>query len=99
MPFSLGDRQAISMRANAASEHGIAIDVKVVRCDRGRDRRRTTGYKFRRFDRRYMLTYDLEVGQFAHERREDRKSVVEGKSGSVRVDVGGRRLIKKKKKI
>src|SRR3546814_5486274 len=71
MPFSLGDRQAISMRANAASEHGIAIDVKVVRCDRGRDRRRTTGYKFRRFDRRYMLKYDLEVGQFAHERRED----------------------------
>src|SRR3546814_1291348 len=59
------------MRANAASEHGIAIDVKVVRCDRGRDRRRTTGYKFRRFDRRYMLKYDLEVGQFAHERRED----------------------------
>src|SRR3546814_18769320 len=30
-------------------------------------------------------------------RREDRKSVVEGKSGSVRVDLGGRRIIKKKK--
>src|SRR3546814_18515837 len=28
----------------------------------------------------------------------DRKSVVEGTSGSVRVDLGGRRLIKKKKK-
>src|SRR3546814_10943434 len=28
----------------------------------------------------------------------DRKSVVEGKSGSVRVDLGGRRSIKKKKK-
>src|SRR3546814_14731403 len=27
----------------------------------------------------------------------DRKSVVEGKSGSVRVDLGGRRFIKKKK--
>src|SRR3546814_21067988 len=27
----------------------------------------------------------------------DRKSVVEGKSGSVRVDLGGRRIIKKKK--
>src|SRR3546814_11358890 len=27
----------------------------------------------------------------------DRKSVVEGQSGSVRVDLGGRRLIKKKK--
>src|SRR3546814_21105315 len=31
-------------------------------------------------------------------RRPDRKSVVEGKSVSVRVDVGGRRIIKKKKK-
>src|SRR3546814_14899977 len=28
----------------------------------------------------------------------DRKSVVEGKRGSVRVDLGGRRIIKKKKK-
>src|SRR3546814_16787839 len=30
---------------------------------------------------------------------EDRKSVVEGKSVSVRVDLGGRRIIKKKKKL
>src|SRR3546814_11682182 len=29
----------------------------------------------------------------------DRKSVVSGKSGSVRVDLGGRRIIKKKRKI
>src|SRR3546814_19300402 len=29
---------------------------------------------------------------------QDRKSVVEGKSGSVRVTLGGRRIIKKKKK-
>src|SRR3546814_15338608 len=28
--------------------------------------------------------------------RKDRKSVVQGKSGSVRVDLGGRRIIKKK---
>src|SRR3546814_14234345 len=35
--------------------------------------------------------YDDEAGA-------DRKSVVEGKSVSVRVDLGGRRLIKKKKK-
>src|SRR3546814_15939766 len=31
--------------------------------------------------------------------REDRKSVVLGKSVSVRVDLGGRRILKKKKKI
>src|SRR3546814_16687664 len=30
--------------------------------------------------------------------RSDRQSVVEGKGGSVRVDLGGRRLIKQKKK-
>src|SRR3546814_19325125 len=30
--------------------------------------------------------------------RQDRKSVVEGKSVSVRVDLGGRRIIKKKKR-
>src|SRR3546814_12320531 len=29
----------------------------------------------------------------------DRKSVVSGKSGSVRVDIGGRRILKKTKKI
>src|SRR3712207_9488157 len=37
----------------------------------------------------------LAVGQVQHRRREDRKSVVEGKS----VDLGGRRIIKKKKTI
>src|SRR3546814_18308218 len=31
--------------------------------------------------------------------RRDRKSVVQGKSVSVRVDLGGRRIIKKKKKL
>src|SRR3546814_19119035 len=30
--------------------------------------------------------------------KEDRKNVVSGKSGAVRVDIGGRRIIKKKKK-
>src|SRR3546814_16194814 len=39
----------------------------------------------------------VEVGAFLRSRAEaDRKSVVEGKSGSVRVDSGGRRIIKKK---
>src|SRR3546814_16365844 len=32
-----------------------------------------------------------------HPSPEDRKSVVQGKSGSVRVDLGGRRIIKKKR--
>src|SRR3546814_13453397 len=36
--------------------------------------------------------------KFTQPLREDRKSVVEGKSVSVRVDLGGGRIIKKKKK-
>src|SRR3546814_13983756 len=41
-------------------------------------------------DLRHLIAYGLAAG--------DRKSVVEGKSVSVRVDLGGRRIIKKKKK-
>src|SRR3546814_17177000 len=39
-----------------------------------------------------------ESGRLEEERRLDRKSVGEGKSVSVRVDLGGLRIIKKKKK-
>src|SRR3546814_20717201 len=38
-----------------------------------------------------------EMVRFHHRLRPDRKSVVQGKSVSVRVDLGGRRIIKKKK--
>src|SRR3546814_14496285 len=37
------------------------------------------------------------AGSFAATKPRDRKSVVEGQSVSVRVDLGGRRIIKKKK--
>src|SRR3546814_7062984 len=40
---------------------------------------------------------EREIG--AHGRPQDRKSVVSGKSVSVRVDLGGRRIIKKKEDI
>src|SRR3546814_4842857 len=50
-------------------------------------------------DERYHHDRALdEIGQ-ADCKEADRKSVVEGKSVSVRVDFGGRRIIKKKKKI
>src|SRR3546814_14355400 len=39
----------------------------------------------------------VDMAEMALQRRQDRKSVVSGKSVSVRVDLGGRRLIKKKK--
>src|SRR3546814_20176451 len=38
----------------------------------------------------------LQAGLHASDKRTDRKSVVSGKSVSVRVDLGGRRIIKKK---
>src|SRR3546814_14205066 len=38
------------------------------------------------------------LGRIARRQARDRKSVVEGKSVSVRVDLGGSRIIKKKKK-
>src|SRR3546814_14150616 len=45
----------------------------------------------------YLAVVDLADLRLRHDRA-DRKSVVEGKSVSVRVDLGGRRRIKKKKK-
>src|SRR3546814_14546133 len=47
-------------------------------------------------ERKYI--WDEEQGLAGAPRLIDRKSVVEGKRVSVRVDLGGRRLIKKKKK-
>src|SRR3546814_18576639 len=46
-----------------------------------------------RHQRRDAVAEDLEGGE-----QRDRKSVVKGKRVSVRVDLGGRRLMKKKKK-
>src|SRR3546814_11821761 len=62
------------------------------RCRAGRGAARRRGDRRRRgrvFTRRRIGT--------GVDRRSDRKSVGEGKSVSVRVDLGGRRLIKKKK--
>src|SRR3546814_11660036 len=59
--------------------------------------------RFRAHDRRMHdpLTVDhaaeaARPGGVDDRRREDRKSAVEGKSVSVRVDLGGRRILKKK---
>src|SRR3546814_11551182 len=41
--------------------------------------------------------HDIPPRKCACRRYRDRKSVVSGKSGSVRVDLGGRRILKKKK--
>src|SRR3546814_11822190 len=44
------------------------------------------------------LAYPPRSGESEYSYNEDRKSVVEGKSVSVRVDLGGRRFMKKKKR-
>src|SRR3546814_10215829 len=48
-------------------------------------------------DRQVVLVGELEIALVVGRNR-DRKSVVSGKSVSVRVDLGGRRIIKKKSK-
>src|SRR3546814_12119974 len=44
-----------------------------------------------------VIRFFVPEGERVEKGDPDRKSVVEGKSGSVRVDLGGRRVIKKKK--
>src|SRR3546814_15741132 len=47
--------------------------------------------------RRTMVVIVAQLSYIEHGSQDDRKSVVEGKSVSVRVDLGGLRIIKKKK--
>src|SRR3546814_20596679 len=68
---------------NAAREPGVDI----IACLRSPDRRHPGGHDD-------LLAWR----QLHHLARGDRKSVVWGKSVSVRVDLGGRRVIKKKKR-
>ena len=60
MLLALGDRQAIEVRADAALEHGVAIVVEVMRCDRCRERRWAFSDEIRRLFRRDVLKHDLE---------------------------------------
>src|SRR3546814_13844727 len=52
-----------------------------------------------RVDEQALLTALVEAGYPAERIDQDRKSVVYGKSVSVRVDLGGRRIIKKQNNI
>src|SRR3546814_12972154 len=65
------------------------------------DGRRAEAAPRRRQDqarRRLDLSIGVGRGQVGHGRAVDRKSAVSGKSVSVRVGLGGRRVVKKKKK-
>src|SRR3546814_19150414 len=50
------------------------------------------------FERGFIRAFTIGYDDYIQFKGEDRKSVVEGKSVSVRVDLGGRRSIKKKNK-
>src|SRR3546814_12141687 len=54
--------------------------------------------KQRRFARPVVVSLPQAAGPLHRDGARDRKSVVQGKSVSVRVDLGGRRIIKKTKK-
>src|SRR3546814_15765724 len=58
-----------------------------------------TGYDLLLLQRRFGAGYEQVAHRLTTLQRVDRKGAVEGKSGSVRVDSGGRRILKKKKNI
>src|SRR3546814_14085173 len=96
-------RPRIAEIAIGEAVEGIAADMAGLARDR-RDvaqRRRVHRHALGRVAERVEIR-DAAIGQFVALEiiiaRGDRKSVVEGKSVSVRLDLGGRRLIKKKKK-
>src|SRR3546814_8719311 len=99
---------ALGLAREISERHGVAVDVSIHATGREGDQRNhhahllTTprrlgpeglGEKTRELDQKQSG----EVERW-RERWADRKSVVSGKSGSVRVDLGGRRIIKKKLK-
>ncbi len=66
--LALGDGQAIGVRANAADQHGVAIDVEVLRGDRRGDVGGGARDELRRLCGGDMFKDDLELGEGADER-------------------------------
>src|SRR3546814_17203031 len=88
-----GDRQFDQHEGRRGGFPATGPQGAPLRCRRGGDGLRRAGPgRYRRPEIR-----NLRPGLQTADREEDRKSVVEGKSVSVRVDLGGRRIIKKKK--
>src|SRR3546814_18795428 len=85
------DLQRTARRARRRREQGVRTGGRAVLHARER-RARSLQPKRKAARRRIGACVRLHAG-----RSGDRKSVVSGKSGSVRVDLGGRRIIKKKK--
>jgi hypothetical protein len=69
--LALGHGQAVGMRADAADEHGVAVDVQVLRGDRRRDIRAGGFDEGHRFLCRGVLEHDLEPLHLTQQRCED----------------------------
>jgi hypothetical protein len=66
--LALGHRQAIGMRAHAAHQHGVAVDVQVLRRDRGAQVGAAAFDELRGFLRGDVLEHDFQRGEIAHQR-------------------------------
>src|SRR3546814_11845755 len=92
------------MRRGPAARRARRASCRLSHRDARRDRgRRPRARRFRRCPRHWRAPARRRGGRWRGRGRDgarpgDRKSVVEGKSVSVRVDLGGRRIIKKKTK-
>src|SRR3546814_16332959 len=90
--FGPAARWRVRRRSRASILSG---DKKVP--ERSRKSRERLGWRTHQQSRRLRLFPTIPVWPRFNFSPRDRKRVVEGKSVSVRVDLGGRRLIKKKK--
>ena len=61
--FALGNRQAIGVRPDPADEHGVAVDVQVLRRDRCRDVGPAARHEGDCFSRGDMLKHHLQPGK------------------------------------
>ena len=68
--LAFGDGQTIGVRPDAADEHRIAVDMKMLRGDGCGDGRRRVGDELRRLCRGNMFKDDLERGQRLRQGRE-----------------------------
>src|SRR3546814_16920707 len=96
----LGRRLSTKRILEIVTEHGVETpDRGLVKLPAGRLAASTLNRHMRQrgYDTERMTREPAAV-RYQAERAKDRKSVVSGKSVSVRVDLGGRRILKKKKK-
>src|SRR3546814_12188179 len=94
--FFFKQKTAYEMRISDWSSDVCSSDLASVPARRGGRALDHGRVRLRRAGRRLRDRLEPDAAEEEPRRRGDRKSVVSGKSVSVRVDLGGRRIIKKK---